>query len=137
MKVVGEKPYSVPPMSASIVEAQIFDELGRMPSALFARFERRPLAAGSFGQVHAATLPDGKSGPISRFSGIKLGADETISLNCSEVHRLLPEEHGFLDGFAVIESDVEQDVVAVYTAAGEDDKVRVLSTERVPARKMQ
>ena len=85
----------------------------------------------------ASTLPDGKSGPVSRFSEIKLGADETISLDCSAVYKLLHAKPGFVDGFAVIESDVEQDVVAVYTAAGEHEKVQTLQTERVPVRKLK
>ena len=42
----------------------------------------------------------------------------------------------FIDGFAVIESDVEMDVIAVYTA-GEHGKVQTLHSERVPARLLQ
>lgn len=38
------------------------------------------------------------------------------------------------EGFVVIESGVELDVVAVYTAAGMDGEVRTLHTERVPPR---
>jgi hypothetical protein len=39
-----------------------------------------------------------------------------------------------LKGFVVIESEVELDVVAVYTAAGSDRQVETIHTERVPAR---
>jgi hypothetical protein len=40
-----------------------------------------------------------------------------------------------LKGFVVVESDVELDVVAVYAAAGQDDQVETLHTERVPPRR--
>lgn len=49
----------VPAMSAPTVDMQIANELGKLPRALFASFERHPIAAGSFGQVHPASLPDG------------------------------------------------------------------------------
>jgi len=41
---------------AAIVKA----ELGAEPDALFQRFDRDPIAAAALGQVHAATLPDGR-----------------------------------------------------------------------------
>jgi len=43
---------------------------------------------------------------------------------------------GFLKGFVVIESGLELDVVAVYTAAPERGQVVALHTERVPARRL-
>lgn len=49
----------VPPMAYSAVKTQIYRDLGRDPSELFATFERSPFAAASFGQVHRATLADG------------------------------------------------------------------------------
>jgi hypothetical protein len=47
-----------------------------------------------------------------------------------------PIRRGFLKGFVVIESEVELDVVAVYTAAGAQKQVETLHTERVPARRL-
>jgi photosystem II stability/assembly factor-like uncharacterized protein len=85
----------------------------------------------------ATALADGKPGPISRYLDVRLGPDEVISINCSEVRRLLQTKEEFLDGFAVLESDVELDVVAVYTAAGEHGDVQTMHTERVPARLQQ
>jgi len=85
----------------------------------------------------ASALDDGKAGKISRFVEIKLGPDQVISLNCAEIHELLGAKPGFIDGFAVIESNVELDVVAVYTAAGEHGVVATLDTARVPARKIR
>lgn len=84
----------------------------------------------------AAALPGGKPGPISRFNEITLGADEAVSIDCSRIRDLLKARPEFIDGFAVIESDVEMDVIAVYTA-GEHEKVQTLYSERVPARILQ
>jgi hypothetical protein len=81
--------------------------------------------------------PDGKPGPISRFAEIRLGPDEVTAIDCAVIDELLRERPEFLDGFAVVESDVELDVVAVYTAANEHGKVVTLHTERVGARLLQ
>ena len=85
----------------------------------------------------AVALDDGKPGPISRFIDLILGPDEAISIDCRQISKLLEAMHGFSEGFVVIESDVELDVVAVYTAAGKDGKVQTLHTDRVPARLQQ
>jgi hypothetical protein len=82
----------------------------------------------------ATALANGKPGPISRFIEFRLGADEATSLDCSSIYELLKMRPEFLDGFTVLESDVELDVVAVYTAGGKDGRVTALHTERVPAR---
>jgi predicted unusual protein kinase regulating ubiquinone biosynthesis (AarF/ABC1/UbiB family) len=49
-----------PPMSADLAAGVIEAELGAHPDALFASWDRRPLASASIGQVHAATLHDGR-----------------------------------------------------------------------------
>jgi hypothetical protein len=84
----------------------------------------------------ASALRDGRSGTVSPFAEIKLGPDQTISLDCAQVYELLRAKPGFIDGFAVIESNVELEVVAVYTAAGENGQVATMQTERVPVRKI-
>ena len=47
-------------MEYDAVEAVIRAELGKPPDELFASFTREPMAAASLGQVHAATLHDGR-----------------------------------------------------------------------------
>jgi predicted unusual protein kinase regulating ubiquinone biosynthesis (AarF/ABC1/UbiB family) len=49
-----------PAMSYERVREVVKEELGAPPESLYARFEREPLAAASLGQVHRATLPDGR-----------------------------------------------------------------------------
>ena len=48
-----------PPMSGTLAAEVIERELGRPPEQVFARWNQRPVAAASIGQVHRATLHDG------------------------------------------------------------------------------
>ncbi len=47
-------------VDSDAIEATILEGLGAQPSTLFARFDRAPLATASVGQVHRATLHDGR-----------------------------------------------------------------------------
>jgi predicted unusual protein kinase regulating ubiquinone biosynthesis (AarF/ABC1/UbiB family) len=51
---------SAPPMPAELAASVVEEELGAPPDALFAEFAAEPLAAASIGQVHAATMHDGR-----------------------------------------------------------------------------
>jgi predicted unusual protein kinase regulating ubiquinone biosynthesis (AarF/ABC1/UbiB family) len=51
---------SAPPMSAEAVADVVKAELGRSPDELFRSFGRKPMASASIGQVHRATLHDGR-----------------------------------------------------------------------------
>ena len=51
---------SVPPHPYREIAAQIQRELGAPVEALFASFEKRPVASASLAQVHRATLKDGR-----------------------------------------------------------------------------
>jgi len=50
----------VPPAPGSHALERIIEELGAPPSELFLQFEAEPVAAASLGQVHFATLHDGR-----------------------------------------------------------------------------
>jgi Concanavalin A-like lectin/glucanases superfamily len=82
----------------------------------------------------AVALPGLVPGTVSRFHHARLGPDEALEIDCPDIFKLLEANADFLKGFVVIESEVELDVVAVYTAAGGDGQVETLHTERVPAR---
>jgi len=53
--------YTAPPMHWSLMHEMVRNELGDDPENLFASFEKRPFAAASLGQVHAARLRSGES----------------------------------------------------------------------------
>jgi len=52
--------YSVPPINKALARTIVKQELGEYPENLFEHFEPEALAAASIGQVHRATLKDGR-----------------------------------------------------------------------------
>ena len=90
--------------------------------------------AAVFRKKVAIALPSEKPGPVSKFFDAKLGPDEAFEIDCPDILRHAPVRADFLKGFVVIETDVELDVVAVYTAAGASRQIETLEIERVPAR---
>lgn len=85
----------------------------------------------------AVALPGLKPGPVSKFFDAELGPDEALEIDCPDIFKYAETRADFLKGFVVVETDVELDVVAVYTAAGGDEQVETLHTERVPARRLE
>lgn len=85
----------------------------------------------------AVALPGEKPGPVSKFFDAKLGPDQALEIDCRDIFEHAETKADFLKGFVVIESDVELDVVTVYTASGKDGQVETLHTERVPPRRFE
>jgi len=90
----------------------------------------------------AVAWPGLKPGPVSEFHEAKLGPDEALEIDCPdifnpEIFKFPEPQADFLKGFVVVESEVELDVVVVYTAADRDGQVETLHTERVPPRRWQ
>jgi hypothetical protein len=86
----------------------------------------------------AVALPGLTPGPVSKFFDARLGPDEALEIDCSDIFKHAETRADFLKGFVVIETDdVELDVVAVYTAAGRDGQVTTLHSERVPPRRRE
>lgn len=90
----------------------------------------------AFRKKFAIALPLEKPGPVSQFFDAKLGPDQAMEIDCADILRRTQTAAGFLKGFVVIESDVDLDVVAVYTAGGATGQVETLHIERVSARRL-
>jgi ubiquinone biosynthesis protein len=71
----------VPPFDSDLAIAQIRKSLGAHPDALFASFERTPVASASIAQVHFATLKNGKEVAVKVLRpGMKKSIDEDVAL---------------------------------------------------------
>jgi len=73
---------SVPPMSPELAAAVVEEELGVPPERAFARWDPRPIAAASIGQVHRAVTLDGRAVAVKvQYPGIA----ETIAADLRNV----------------------------------------------------
>src|SRR5689334_4266643 len=73
---------SVPPMSPELAAAVVEEELGMPPERAFARWDPRPIAAASIGQVHRAVTLDGRAVAVKvQYPGIA----ETIAADLRNV----------------------------------------------------
>jgi len=85
----------------------------------------------------AVALPHEEPGPVSQFFEARLGPDEALEIDREDIFEHAQVGDDFLKGFVVIHSDVQLDVVAVYTAAGEDRGVNTLDVEVVLPRQRE
>jgi predicted unusual protein kinase regulating ubiquinone biosynthesis (AarF/ABC1/UbiB family) len=77
---------SVPPMEYGLIREQIKSELGKYPEQLFKNFEHEAFAAASLGQVHKATLKNGKIVVVKvQYPGV----DETVEQDLKNIKALL------------------------------------------------
>jgi len=73
---------SVPPMSPELAAAVVEEELGAPPDRAFARWDPRPIAAASIGQVHRAVTLDGRAVAVKvQYPGIA----ETIAADLRNI----------------------------------------------------
>jgi len=79
---------------------------------------------------------------ITPYKSVTLEADQAIAFNCFEIANFYCPIHGLcvdftaIDGFLVINSPTELDVVAVYSGSPKGGEVSTLDTETIAARKM-
>jgi predicted unusual protein kinase regulating ubiquinone biosynthesis (AarF/ABC1/UbiB family) len=81
-RTLGRLQDSVPPMSPQLAAAVVAEELGAPPERVFARWDPRPIAAASIGQVHRAVTYDGRAVAVKvQYPGIA----ETIAADLRNV----------------------------------------------------
>jgi hypothetical protein len=78
-----------------------------------------------------------ESGPLSEFFDARLGPDQALEIDCPDIRERARVSDDFLKGFVVLESDVELDVIAVYTAAGGDGQLEAIDVKCVPPRRAE
>lgn len=84
----------------------------------------------------AVALPGERVGPISPYFPMRLRADEAMQIDCRNIaEHLKMSPAQFVEGFIVIESSIELDVVTVYTGgSGANAQITTMHTERAPVR---
>ncbi|MFW9817812.1 MAG: hypothetical protein ACFFEW_17995 [Candidatus Thorarchaeota archaeon] len=88
----------------------------------------------SFGKKFALAGEEAEQpGPVSDFFSAELGPDQVLEIDCRDIfdHTANISSAAFRKGFVIIQSEVELDVVAVYTAAGLFGRVKTMHLERV------
>ena len=77
---------SVPPMDYDLIRTQVKKELGKYPEQLFKSFNREAFAAASLGQVHKATLKNGRDVVVKiQYPGV----DDTVGQDLQNLKALL------------------------------------------------
>jgi predicted unusual protein kinase regulating ubiquinone biosynthesis (AarF/ABC1/UbiB family) len=86
LQVLSAVQSSVPPMDYAMIRRQIVAELDEPPESLFASFETQAFAAASLGQVHKATLKDGREVVVKvQYPGV----EETVKQDLQNIKALL------------------------------------------------
>lgn len=89
--------HQVPPINQALARKVVQDGLGRPPEALFERFDSKAFAAASLGQVHCATLGDGRDLAVKiQYPGIAATIKSDVEMlgrllgTVVEAHQLIP-----------------------------------------------
>lgn len=92
-----------PPMDFPLLRAVAEAELGRPLERAFARFDERPLASASIGQVHRATLPTGEAVAVKiQYPGVADAIRADLG-NAAMLYRMLTPLYPGVDSRAVID----------------------------------
>ena len=93
-----------------------------------------PVKPATYIKRFAIALPSERPGPISPFARGVLKPDEAMTIECENIIKHTGQTPSpLLEGFALLYSLQELDVVPVYTAG--HSEVEALHSERVPARR--
>jgi len=96
--VMAQAQYKVPPINRVLVRTIIKRELGEYPEKLFAQFTPDAVAAASIGQVHRATLHDGREVAIKiQYPNVRETIDSDLSIAKSVFKRIV--DHPSTDAY--------------------------------------
>ena len=94
---------SAPPMDFALLRAVAEQELGRPLERAFARFDERPLASASIGQVHRATLPTGEEVAVKiQYPGVADAIRADLG-NAEMLYRMISPLYPGVDGRSVVD----------------------------------
>ncbi|HEX8954523.1 MAG TPA: AarF/ABC1/UbiB kinase family protein [Polyangia bacterium] len=94
---------SAPPMDFALLRAVAEEELGRPLESAFARFDERPLASASIGQVHRAVLPSGEEVAVKiQYPGVADAIRADLG-NAAMLYRMISPLYPGVDGRSVID----------------------------------
>jgi len=117
---------SAPPMDFALLRAVAEDELGRPLERAFARFDERPLASASIGQVHRATLPSGEEVAVKiQYPGVADAIRADLG-NAAMLYRMISPLYPGLDARPVVD-ELRGRIVEELDYAREADNQRAFS----------
>src|SRR5215212_5297591 len=93
-----------------------------------------------FRKKFAIALPFERAGLVSQFFPADLPPDKALQIDCGDIfkHLSMNPLTSFVDGYAIIESPMELDVVSVYTAGwGVSNDVSSIHIEGVHPRRLE
>jgi predicted unusual protein kinase regulating ubiquinone biosynthesis (AarF/ABC1/UbiB family) len=94
---------SAPPMDFALLRAVAEEELGRPLERAFARFDDKPLASASIGQVHRATLPTGEEVAVKiQYPGVADAIRADLG-NAAMLYRMIAPLYPGVDTRSVID----------------------------------
>ena len=77
---LGALQREAPPMDFEVIAEQIERELGGAPASLFERFDEKPFASASIGQVHRARTDDGREVVVKvQYPGVDAAVDSDLA----------------------------------------------------------
>lgn len=96
--VMAQAQYKVPPINRILVRTIIKRELGEYPEKLFATFSPDAVAAASIGQVHRATLHDGREVAVKiQYPNVRETIDSDLAIAKTVFKRLV--DHPSTDAY--------------------------------------
>jgi len=109
-EVMTQAQYSVPPINRSLVRSIIKRELGRYPEMIFESFETEAVAAASIGQVHRATLKDGRKVAVKiQYPGVRDTIASDLGLAKTLFRRFIKNRDELDEYFQEIESTLRRE----------------------------